>query len=71
MGSWPALTIDKGAEYTFSEARAKLEREEHTTQGPTTTLLHQCEQQRDQQLPCFSPQPPATPADLQASGAAV
>ena len=43
--------------------------EEHSTQGPTTILIHQCEHQRDQHLPCFSPhrvlQPPATLDGLQ------
>ena len=63
-----AVTIDKGAKYKFSGASAIPERKEHSIQGPTTTLLHQCERQRDQ-LPCFSPhrghQPPATPDGLQ------
>ena len=49
---------------TLSGASATPEREEQTTHGPTSTLLHQSERQRDQQLPCFSPhrgpQPPAT-----------
>ena len=36
------VTIDKGAKYKFSGASATPEREEHSTKGPTTTLLHQC-----------------------------
>ena len=64
-----AVTIDKGAKYKCSGASATPERKEHSTPGPTTTLLQQREQQRDRQLPCVSPhsgtQPPATPAGLQ------
>ena len=32
-----------------------IERKERSTQGPIAILPHQCEQQLDQQLPCFTP----------------
>ena len=50
-----AVTIDKGAKAKFSGASATPERKEVSTQGPTTTLFHQCEQQCDRQLLCFGP----------------
>ena len=50
-----ADTIDQGTKYQFSGASATPERKVLSTQGPTTTPLHQYEQQCDQQLRCFSP----------------
>ena len=52
---YASVTIDTGAKYAFSGASATPECKELSIQGPTTSLLHQCVQQCDRQLLCFSP----------------
>ena len=60
-----AVTNDKDAKYKVLGENATLKREEHLTQGPTTSLLQQREQQHGQRplyaSPHRGPKPPATP----------